>query len=92
MAPSRPYDGCHGAGDSPPPQCTARAACGGWPSEGEVRETYDALRRLKAPLPGAWPEQLFDALGPQCAAATVGYVAALTPHLVVSSLAGGRRR
>ena len=22
------------------------------PSEGEVRETYDALRRLKAPLPG----------------------------------------
>ena len=54
-----------------------------------MRETYDALRRLKAPLPGARPEQLFDALGPQCAAATVGYVAALTPHLVVSSLAGG---
>ena len=26
MAPSRPYDGCHGAGDGPPPQ---RAAGGG---------------------------------------------------------------
>ena len=25
------------------------------PSEGEVRETYDALRRLKAPLPGKHP-------------------------------------
>ena len=42
-------------------------------SEGEVRETYDALRRLKAPLPGKRKGQ--------GAAVTGGYVAAGAPLL-----------
>ena len=50
MAPSRPYDGCHGAGDGPPPQ---RAAGGGvergggargvrWPTGPEATSPWDA--------------------------------------------------
>ena len=58
------------------------------PSEGEVRETYDALRRLKAPLPGKHPGVLKEP-EVQLEAATVGYVAASAPLLVVASLAGG---
>ena len=34
MAPSRADDGSHGAGDGPPPQCTARGACGGGAERG----------------------------------------------------------
>ena len=58
------------------------------PSEGEVRETYDALRRLKAPLPGEHPGVLKEP-EVQLEAATVGDVAASSPLLVVASLAGG---
>ena len=58
------------------------------PSEGEVRETYDALRRLKAPLPGKHPGVLKEP-EVQLEAVTVGYVAAGAPRLVVASLAGG---
>ena len=40
----------------PPPQCTARGACGGRAQRGrEVLETYDAPRRLNALLPGKRP-------------------------------------
>ena len=58
------------------------------PSEGEVHETYDAPRRLKAPLLETPPEQLSEALGPQGAAVTVGYVAAWAPLWVVPTLYG----
>ena len=58
------------------------------PSEGEVRETYGAPRRLKALLPGKRSGVLLDP-EPQVAAVTVGYVAAGAPLLVVASLAGG---
>ena len=57
------------------------------PSEGEVRETYDALRRLKAPLPGTRPG-LPPEPEPLGRAVTDGYVAAPVPLLVVASLAG----
>ena len=57
------------------------------PSEGEVRETYDALRRLRAPLPrkrpGGPPEP--EAQG---AAVMGGCVAAGAPLLVVPTLHG----
>ena len=58
------------------------------PSEGEVHETYDALRRLKAPLPGMRPS-LPPEPEPMGRAVTDGYVAAPVPLLVVASLAGG---
>ena len=45
-------------------------------SEGEVRETHDALREPKPPLPRTRPEQLSEALGPQCPRSRV-------PHLAV---------
>ena len=55
------------------------------PSEGEVRETYDALRRLKAPLPGKRPG-VPPAPEAQGAAVTGGYVAAGAPLLMVPTL------
>ena len=36
MAPIREDDGCHGAGDGPPLQCTARGLVVVGPREGEV--------------------------------------------------------
>ena len=57
------------------------------PSEGEVRETYNAPRRLKAPLPGMRPV-LPPEPEPLERAVTDGYVAAPAPLLVVASLAG----
>ena len=57
------------------------------PSEGEVRETYNAPRRLKAPLPGMRPV-LPPEPEPLGRAVTDRYVAAPAPLLVVASLAG----
>ena len=53
-----------------------------------MHETYDALRRLKAPLPGTRPGLLPEP-EPTGRAVTDGYVAAPVPLLVVASLAGG---
>ena len=58
------------------------------PSAGEVHETYDALRRFKARLPGTRPGLLPEP-EPTGRAVTDGYVAAPVPLLVVASLAGG---
>ena len=52
-------------------------------------ETYYAPRGLKTLPPGTRPAPLSEVAGPQGAAATVGYVAAGAPLLVVASLAGG---
>ena len=57
MAPSRPYDGCHGAGDDPPPQ---RAAGGG-----ARRGKHGGLRAQNRPLPGMRPAPLAEVAGPQ---------------------------
>ena len=53
------------------------------PSEGEVRETYDDLRRLLVKRPGIPPEPEV-----QGAAVTGGFVAAGAPLLVVPTLHG----
>ena len=53
MAPSRQTDGCHGAGDGPPSQCTARGVEA--PREEAGRETGLRLTRTEAPASGvAW--------------------------------------
>ena len=79
-APSRPYDGCHGAGDGPPPQ---RPAGGG---AEEVHAKHDDLRAQKRRLPGTRPG-LPPEPEPQVRAATVGYVAAPEPLLSAPLLA-----
>ena len=58
------------------------------PREVEEQDKYEASRRQKAPPPGAHPGVLKEP-EVQLEAATVGYVAASTPLLVVASLAGG---
>ena len=58
------------------------------PSEEEVHEKYAALRRQKRHPPGTRSGAPLDP-EPQVAAATVGYVAAGAPLLVVAPLAGG---
>ena len=57
------------------------------PREVEEQDKYEASRRQKAPPPGAHPGVLKEP-EVQLVAATVGYVAASTPRLVVVSLAG----
>ena len=57
------------------------------PREVEEQDKYEASRRQKAPPPGAHPGVLKEP-EVQLEAATVGYVAASTPLLVVASLAG----
>ena len=54
-------------------------------SEEEVHEVNEALWRQKRPPPGTRPTALREP-GPQVEAATVGYVAAGAPLLVVPSL------
>ena len=58
------------------------------PSEEEVHEKYEALRRQKRPPPGTRPGVPLDP-EPLVAAATVGCVAAEAPLLVVASLSSG---
>ena len=87
MAPSRPYDGGHGAGDGPSPQCTARGACGGGAKrEGEANETHEALRRQSTPHPETRLAPLSEVAGPQRSDRTVRRSAVGPTHAV---LAGG---
>ena len=79
VAPSLQNDGCHGADGGPPPQCTARGACGGWAEE-EVHEENDA--------PGTEATSSRDAAGvlkgpgpPWVEPGTIGHVAAAVPCL-----------
>ena len=48
MAPSRPYDGCHGAGDGPPPQRTA----GGGAERGSGGRAAPRATATEASTPG----------------------------------------
>ena len=57
------------------------------PSEGEVRETYGAPRRLKSPFPGKRPGVPPEPEA-QGAAVTGGYLAAGAPLVVVPTLHG----
>ena len=66
MAPSRPYDvamelatALHHSAQRP------KSTVVEGPSEGEVHETYDALRKQKALLPGTRPAPLPDIAAPQ---------------------------
>ena len=59
-----------------------------WASEEAASETYYAPRGLKTLPLGMRPAPPSEVAGPQGAAATVGFVAAGAPLLVVASLAG----
>ena len=92
MAPSRPYDGCHGAGDGPPPQ---RAAGGGvhagLPPEPESQVRAATVGHVAAGdgFPTLGMTSLAGAAGE---VADAGTLALLTRQAVEDKRKGRRRR
>ena len=63
MAPSRPYDGCHGAGDGPPPQRAAQGK-GGSGGRATLRATV-TVGYVAAPVPLLSTPSLADTMADQ---------------------------
>ena len=84
MAPSRPYDGCHGAGDALHHSAQRVEV----PREEEEHAEYVGPRAQKAPPPGMRPAPLTEVAGPQGWPGTPSSPGAGVPSLAPPVLAG----